>query len=257
MHYVLRVWLSATDNNVETGPATSRTKVPLEFLIVSETELLSFIVLQEAELCVKLEKIQEDLKKHKIILHEQVGRLSPSQEAPPYDDIRGRIDQVLKAVEAGQSGSRGVLGDFTKIHHKLVANRVDRRQIEKVFRKIVLPLEDLAPVELSARGEFSECADTLRELRTGLEEDAGPGAKNLPLLPQRLQAVVRSEEQFDQVMKKLNNVIQVMKQEVKYSHLLESIVAMEREQREIQRIEDQRFRKFYDELFNPVPPEKK
>ena len=179
--------------------------------------MLSFIGLQEAELNTKLENLQEELKKAKIYLHEQYVKLSSSsQGGPPYEDIRGRIDQVLKVVELGQSSSRGVLGDFTKIHQKLIANRVDKTRIDKVYEKIVRPLEDLVPVE------FSECEDLLRNSRTGLEEDASQAAKNLASLPQRIQDTVDSEKQLDQIMKKLNDVIQVMRQEVKFAQLLET-----------------------------------
>ena len=143
--------------------------------------MLSFIGLQEAELNTKLENLQEELKKAKIYLHEQYVKLSSSsQGGPPYEDIRGRIDQVLKVVELGQSIA-WCARDFTKIHKKLIANRVDKTRIDKVYEKIVRPLEDLVPARVF------RVRRPVAKLRTGLEEDASQAAKNLASLPQRIQ----------------------------------------------------------------------
>ncbi len=248
LHYILRVWLSATDNNVETGPSTSRTKVPLEFLIVSEAELLTFVGMQEAELSDKLVKLQGDLNNAKVYLHEQAGKLSAAGAADVYDSIRGRIDQVVKVVEAGESNARGVLGDFSRIHRKLVANRVNRRITDKVYQKIVQPLEELTPVEANKPGAFSQCEDLLRDLRTGLEEDTrllADGAKGLTTGPQRIQHIARCEDKLDAVIKRLNDVLQVISESVNYAKVLEDAVLLDRLQRELK---DKAERDFNDKL---------
>ena len=53
--YRMRLWVTATDSNVETGPHTGKSKDQFNILIVSENELLSEIAKEEEGLYVKLD----------------------------------------------------------------------------------------------------------------------------------------------------------------------------------------------------------
>src|SRR5207249_8164176 len=61
-HYVMRLWLSATDNNIETGPRVGLSREKFTFLVVSEYELLAEIAKEEDGLRVKLEEAVGRLK---------------------------------------------------------------------------------------------------------------------------------------------------------------------------------------------------
>src|SRR5581483_6230954 len=75
--YQMRIWIEATDNNVErtNGPQTAATKERFSFIIVSEAELLSTIFIEEEQLRVKLEAVFTDLRNSRLKLDELLVQL--------------------------------------------------------------------------------------------------------------------------------------------------------------------------------------
>src|SRR5262249_5072296 len=68
--YQLRLWLVATDNNVETGPSVGQSKEKFTFVVVSEFELLAEIAKEEEGLHVKLEDTVTRLKDTQLKLNQ-------------------------------------------------------------------------------------------------------------------------------------------------------------------------------------------
>src|SRR5262249_9054003 len=84
-HYRLRLSVSATDNNIETGPGVGQSKEKFTFLIVSENELLAEIAKEEEGLHVKLEEAVNRLKDGKIKLDkvaQELPELKPDEFSP-------------------------------------------------------------------------------------------------------------------------------------------------------------------------------
>ena len=60
--YRLKLWVTAADNNIETGPAVASSKERFNLVIVSENELLAEIAKEEESLHLKLEQAVDKLR---------------------------------------------------------------------------------------------------------------------------------------------------------------------------------------------------
>src|SRR5207248_664288 len=97
LRFRLRVWLEATDNDIETGPHTRRGEA-FTFVVVSELELLSEVAKEEELLRLNLEdrvagrlrKAQFDLR----TLNERLAASTPDR----VRDLDSRADEVAEAV---------------------------------------------------------------------------------------------------------------------------------------------------------------
>src|SRR5262249_49803500 len=96
LHYLLRLAVEATDNNVETGRSSARNKGAFSFLVVSENELLGQIAIEEEVLRDRLERAFFKLKNGKISIDEQVSKLTA--DGPDYSLVSLRVDDVRKSL---------------------------------------------------------------------------------------------------------------------------------------------------------------
>lgn len=251
LHYQVRLALAATDNNVETGPSTSRNKVPFSFLIVSENELLAQIGIEEEVLSERLEKVYEKLKNAKTTLSEQLGKLSLDE--PKYEPIAVRVDEVRKALGDGGTSTREVFADYTRIQRELEVNRVHLEKVLRVQNEIVSPLGKLFDPK---EGDFPLAEQAVQTLHEGLEADIAllsQKATAKPTLPQRLDETRLARDRVDQLMTKVNDILVVMQKEVTFAKALEQAIYLERIQRQtaerLMRLHLERERELLDSLF--------
>ena len=141
LHYFVKIWISATDNNVDTGPSQRNSKA-LPFLVISETELLAQVGLEEELLSERLEKVYEKLKNARTILSEQMSKLSSGDPAL-VSDIAGRWTQASKGVSDGLASTSAKFMAITRAHpaRELEFNRVKFDKILNVANNIVDPLD--------------------------------------------------------------------------------------------------------------------
>ena len=131
LHYLIKLSLSATDNNIETGndPArygsTRRSEPSIPFLVVSETELLAQVALEEEVIGERMDKVLFKLRNSMTTLSEQVAKLStPDSE---LSLVALRSDEVRKYVMDGASNTKEMLTDYLRIFHELRVNGVRRK----------------------------------------------------------------------------------------------------------------------------------
>ena len=259
LHYLLKVSISATDNNIETGPSVSRMKKPLQFLIVSPTELLAQISLEEELLSERLESVFQKLGNAKTILGEQFFKLSEPE--PKFAEIALRIDQTTRGISEGFGKTREVLTDFTRIRDELYVNRVLGEKYVTVDFQIVKPLEKI--VDQSAdpafRGEFPTVEDMVQALLEEVNGDAqelARGGKNWTQTVQaRRDSLVASQKKLEGLMTSLNFIMTALQSEINEQLVLNRAIAMERGQRQLaqrwQALHDQKLRELLEHLIKP------
>jgi hypothetical protein len=165
LHYRIKLAVSATDNNIETGPTKVTSKLPVTLLVVSEYELLAQILLEEEALRERLEKAVDRLKSGKTFLDEQIGKLSSPQ--PPLSLVGLRVSKVREFLSDSARDVREVSADYGRILKEMTVNRVTASRIDRVEKKIWQPLEDLT----GGNGSFAETEAKAAKLSEGLEDD--------------------------------------------------------------------------------------
>jgi hypothetical protein len=232
--YFLRLSVGATDNNVETGPSPARTKAPFFFLIVSENDLLAQIAMEEEVLSERLEKVMQKLQNSKLSLSEQSSKLTTGGD---LELVRIRADDIRRNVLDSASVTREVHMDYTRILRELQVNRIGRGKIEDVRDRIVLPLEEIVNPNY---GDFAATEEAAQKLYQDLDDDVA--AKRPPRSDVHLQNVEQTRLQLDKLMGRLNDVLIAMGEGIVEARIIESVVFIERNQRDLAR----EFRRFFE-----------
>ena len=214
--YRMRLWVVATDNNVETGPRTGQSKEKFPFLIVHENELLAEIAKEEEALHHKLEEALGRLRDGKIKL-DKVAQELPDLKPEEFSPMARRAEEVDETVLKGWDVAREVFNDYRRILRELEANLVSPGRRSLVKDKIVEPL-DLA---IREEGDFFRSDESLKALAKRLD-DKQPDAKALQLAQQQLQALID----------RLNGVLDAMGDVTSLNRLIIALVQIEKGERE-------------------------
>jgi hypothetical protein len=222
-HYGLGLWLTVTDNNIETGPSTGEGKERFFFLIVSEDELLVEIAREEESLHLKLEDTVNRLKDSRTKFDQVVQEL-PRLKPDEYSPMARRAEEVAESVTRGSDLTREVHTDYRRILRELEANQVQRGIINRVRNNICDPLEVILG------REFATADDRIREFHRSLEErKADPGL------------VAPARKALDELIERLGRVLDAMGDVTTINKLIATLVEIERgEQRESKRLQELR-----------------
>jgi hypothetical protein len=250
--YFLRLSVGATDNNVETGPSSSRTKAPFFFLIVSENDLLAQVALEEEVLSERLEKVMQKLTEAKVSLSEQSSRLTTGGD---LSLVAIRADAIRKDILDSASVAREVHTDYTRIQRELEVNRVGRGKIADVRDKIVLPLEEIINPNY---GDFLSSEEASFKFYQAVEDDVS--AKAAPRTALHLENAAATSAELDKLMNKLNDVLIAMAQGITEAKTIANLMLIESDERRIA----ERMRRFFEDaqldllrqLTEPAPPKK-
>ncbi len=233
--YFLKLWVAATDNNIETGPSTSRTKAPFFFLVISENDLLAQIAMEEEVLGERIEKVLEKLNAAKISVTEQMGKLPATND---LSLVAIRADEVRKAVIDGASVTREVQADYARILRELEVNRARRTKIDEVRTKIVQPLEEIVNPNF---GEFQTADEAAQKFYQALDDDVA--SKKPPQVGVHLENAKATRDHLEKLIDRLNTVSIAISEGITEARNLENLVLISRNQDDIAR----RFRVFYDQ----------
>jgi hypothetical protein len=249
--YRMRLWLVASDNNIETGPRTSRSKETFTVLVVSETELLAEVAKDEENLHAKLERAFNKILDGKNKLQQRVlDELSSLTKAEQLRPMAGRSDEIVRIVVESSDTTREVYTDYKRLLKELITNRVNEGMINKVRGKICEPLD------LVLAQEFVRAEESLRDFHKVLEnrkadeitaadrqqmDEVGAVAKRrLEELISKLYDVLEAMEGLTTINKLINQLLEIEKAE---------LVELER----LQRLHDE----LVNELLGPVTEPKK
>ncbi|MCS6850488.1 MAG: hypothetical protein NZ700_04880 [Gemmataceae bacterium] len=181
--YRLRLWVTATDNNIETGPRSSPAKERFNFIVVSETELLAEVAKEEENLHVKLEEAVNRLKEGKIKLEQIAQELRAGVAEAQLRPLALRAQDVEDTIVKSMDLTREVFTDYSRILKELKANRVQAGMVTRVEDNICKPLD-------SALGlEFIRAEEAQRDFRRTLEARK-PDEQVTQLADQRLEQLI-------------------------------------------------------------------
>jgi hypothetical protein len=268
LHFQIKLSVTATDNNVETGPSTGKNKAPFTFLVVSENELLSQIFIEEENLRERLEKVILKLKNARTNLTEQIPKLStPSSADQKVNDVFEamsvtsiRIDDVRKALSDAGSNTRSIFADYNRILRELEVNRVGfgrgENKIKEVSNKIVKPLEEIIDPN---SGNFDQTERALAKLSEPLDEDVtklrnatGEDRSLLAAVDQKRPGHVKNaqelQEKVDRLLERLNTVLAAMEEGILESQVIEQLLRIEQDQRR----EAERLNRHHRELLERI-----
>ncbi len=243
--YRMRLWLVATDNNVETGPGIGQSKEKFVVLIVSENELLLEIAKTEESLHVKLEDAVYRLKEGKLKL-EQVGQELPMLKANEFSPMARRLEEIQETLIKSWDVSREVLTDYQKVLKELQVNQVRPQIIERVEHNICFPLADANNLQ------FDQTDKALAAFHKALEDQK----KDVP-------AFDASSKQLQDLIDRLTRVLDAMGDITTINKLIEQLVIIEREERLATEELRKKYAELQDKLLNEQfgsegrPPEKK
>lgn len=231
--YFLRLSIAATDNNIESGPTTSRTKAPFFFLVIAENDLLAQIALEEEVLGERLEKSIEKLGNARISANEQIDKLPKGGD---LSLVAIRADEIRKTVLDTASVVREIHTDYSRILRELEVNRCRRTKIDDVRTKIVLPLDEIINPNF---GEFQSAEEASFKLYQALDDDVT--AKRTPNVNLHVGNARHTREQLDKLIDRLTTVSIAMTEGITEVRNLENLVLIERNQSDIAK----RFDDFY------------
>jgi len=202
--YRLRLRLTATDNNIETGPGITESKETFTFVIVPEDELLGAIAKEEADLHDKLKG--QALAKLEVF-RSRLALVSSYLRAPDFKpgDYNPQAEltlQIAEGISTAALTSREVREDYVRILRELEVNRVEREKSPNKVKNII----DLLNKALD--DEFPLAEEAMREVQQAFAkaEKDPEAARRVPELLKNAQVRV------DDLVAQLNRVIDAMGQ---------------------------------------------
>jgi hypothetical protein len=229
-HYRLRLWVAATDNNVEReekgqfAPGVGLSKEKFTILVVSENELLAEIAKEEEGLHVKLEEALNRLKDARLKLDKIMQEL-PELKPDEFSPMARRAEEIQEADSKSWDTSREVYTDYRRILKELKANQVRPGMINKVNDKICEPLEAAINVD------FVQADEAIREFQKKLDEKVASeeAAKQAREALQKLGVPTR--ERLDKLIARLSDILDNMGDITTINKLITTLLAIEKKER--------------------------
>jgi hypothetical protein len=237
-HYRLRLWVVATDNNVETGPGAGQSKERFTFLVVSENELLTEIAKEEEGLHLKMEDTLSRLKEARGKL-DQVMQEMPQLKPEEFSPMARRAEEVAEVVVKTGDITREIHTDYRRILKELQANRVQPGVIARVERDIC------GHLEIALNDEFIRAEEAARAFQKVLEErKADKPAADL------------ARAQLERLIDRLTRALLGMGDLMKINQLIALLVEIEKGERKeferLKKLRDDLQEKILDDVLTPL-----
>jgi hypothetical protein len=210
--YRLRLWVQATDSNVETGPGIGEGHEKFTIYLVSENELLLEIAPFEEALHVKLDDTVNKLKEGRTKL-ELVTQELPGLQEREFGPMARRAEEIQETVVKGWDVAREVAIDYRNILKEMQVNRVNPKISEKVEKNICDPLEAII------NQEFIRSDEALQAFQKTLEEKRADA-----------QAAGLAREKLEQLIEKLTLVLDAMRDITTINDLIKQLERMKAEE---------------------------
>jgi hypothetical protein len=200
--YRMRLTVTATDNNVETGPGIGPNKEPpFTVLVVSELELLVEIAKEEQNLHFKMEDTVGRLRDVKLRL-EKLAEELPALPDAQLQTMAIRAQEVQETTNKGRDVVQEVLTDYTRLLREMELNRVNPKLVEKVNVEIVSPLDG------ALRQEFVKADEAQDVYRKTLESSRKPDAAATQQVQQSMDLLI---DRLSRVMDAMGEVTTINK----------------------------------------------
>ncbi len=261
LRYKMQLWLEAVDGDVDSDkdkdsspkPHLSKSKEIFNFVIVSDTELLTEIAKDEEKLHDKLNKMMDSLLDIEAKLVQVNLNLAGNVKPDELPAMSARAEEADQVLEKSQNDIKEVLGEYRRILRELKINQVEK-MIEHVDKEIIRPLEEIDVVE------FPATRDKMGTFRKDLDKEEANLASKVAAAKGSGAA---AKEQLKILIGKINEVLQKMGELTNINKVVAKLREIE-EQAQAQQLMMERIRKILeDRIFSDLlepgkkPEEKK
>jgi hypothetical protein len=214
--YRMRLTVTATDNNVETGPGVGLNKEPpFTVIVVGELELLVEIGKEEQGLHFKMEDTVGRLRDARLRL-EKLAEELPALPDAQMQTMATRAQEIQESTNKARDVIQEVLTDYGRLLREMELNRVMPKLVERVKGDIVFPLEG------AVRQEFVKAEEAQDAYRKSLETGRKPDAA----------ATRQVQDTLDQLIERLSRVMDAMGEVTTLNKLVEKLREIEKGQEE-------------------------
>lgn len=245
-YYLLKVAVQATDNNVETGSLfteningkevslrgnTKKNKNGyLNFLVVSENQLLSQIALEEELIAERLENAKEKVDAAITSLSEQQSRIGDANVDMDsviirFNEIRGALSDVDTKLKDAESA-------YGNIVEEMRINRVRKDRKSKIENLIREPLRNIInenPImPFPATGSLQATQDAIHDAYRLVEQDAN--AKKVSDVAAHRKNMLNADKKLTQLSRDINKVLNAMQEGIVEATLIKILAQIERDQ---------------------------
>jgi hypothetical protein len=178
--YRMHVTISATDNNVETGPRVGQNKETFTFLVVSYEELLGEMNKEEEGLTNKMYDLLNKMLEVRGGIDKVIERL-PKTTDVASDDYRAsasRMVEMEEAVAKGRDVAQEILNDYNRLLKEVKTNRIKGKVAEE--KETICNMLDEA-----IRQYFPNAEEAHRNLRQVFDERRAPDPGQIEASRQR------------------------------------------------------------------------
>lgn len=220
--YRMRLWVAATDNNVETGPKVGESKERFTILVVSEIELLAEIAKEEETLHLKIEQLLEKLRDTRLKLDDEVIRKlqDPKFEEKFFSPLATRTQEFVDTITSGAVTAKEVHDNYARILRELRYNRVRPEMIKKVENIVKL-------LDLAVRNEFVQAEESQHRFQQALE--GNPKDKVPPRFDKEL--ATDAQRRLIELIVQLERVMTAMGEITNLNKLIVTLQTLEQDQR--------------------------
>ncbi|MBI2804841.1 MAG: hypothetical protein HYX68_07665 [Planctomycetes bacterium] len=273
MHYHLQIAVQATDNNVETGPGyrgpTGKTlrgttkKNPngfINFLVISENELLAQIALEEETLLEKLQSAKEKVDASIVSLLEQQSKVRDPKT--DMETVLHRMNEIRTALSLAGNNLRDTNNAYQNILREMQVNRIRADRMETIEKRVIQPLTDIVmqnsfdDPKNPVTGTHPRAEELFDLARQQVERDAS--AQQPPDADAHQKAMSAAQRQMSVLSNDIKRLLDALEEGVVESKLIALLASIEQRQRERTRfLDEERLRIIREEIEKLLGKDKK
>lgn len=225
--YRLVLDVQATDSNVAADQArVARNAETLEFKIVGEQELYTYISKEEAELVRRFDELINELEKHQKDLEGVISRVRTISDSTAVFE-QNRIEKILDAISNSRTATNEVYTSYLRIQREYKVNRFPDKLTNDLSVKIVDPLRVVQAKEYpNAANEMSKFYEILRQGRPDIAIPQGAVSQ---------QSFIQLLDALRQIRKEMGDSIGFNKLALQIKAILDGQVALTRD--DLQKVE--------------------
>jgi hypothetical protein len=249
-HYELRLWVVATDTNVLNGSGVRRgvagnvteASLPASFLIISENELLTLMRIDQRRYADLLHKAVTTINEARGALEAQVSDFRRAPDDPTK--LLLRLEAVNKSVRDGAVLSKALQTRFSTMLGEMQFNRMKKNWQDTLKNGVVDPMERLnmpnlggfAIVESHGK-HLRDKVGPLADRKDAADRSAVQDTELMKLLEQKKDVIGKDADSMlndvDLLIKDLNAVLAVIRNSLSRDQLIEDLVYIESEHRQL------------------------
>lgn len=205
----MRLTVSATDNNVETGPRTGQNKETFTFLVVPHEELMGEMNKDEEALSYKLDDLIRKMADVRADIEKTIERIPVMAGDDGFRASASRAQEMEEAVAKGRDVTQEVFTDYSRLFKEAQTNRLPASFVEQK-EKIVSMLDE------ALRQHFPRAEEAHGNFKKILEDRRPPDTQEL----------INVRQRQDELLLHLRNILDRMGQVLGVSRLAKQLTEL-------------------------------